>query len=222
MPAYRSEEEAEVRDAAVAFIRQERPDHRIIHEICARQGGNRFDLLAVGCSEIIAVEVKSARDKIDRLPDQIAAMRGAAHVAISALHEKFFGEALTNEFAAEYTRDGKHYRLNAPDEARRSEVWRYPAVTAREWARKSNAWRLPDFTPQTPLPSTALDMLWRDELERACCRCKVSVPRRSNMMLMKRAILWGASGGAITKAICAELRARDCVEADPPIPTGEN
>ncbi|WP_278118673.1 hypothetical protein [Mesorhizobium sp. WSM4887] len=72
MPAYRSSAEAEIRDAAVARLRQRRPNARIIHEInVSSNGPNRIDVLAVDRAEIIACEVKSAKDKLDRLPAQL-------------------------------------------------------------------------------------------------------------------------------------------------------
>ncbi|WP_292173967.1 hypothetical protein [Mesorhizobium sp.] len=85
MPAYRSSAEADIRDAAVAKIRQRRPNARIIHEInVSSHGPNRIDVLAVDRAEIIACEVKSAKDKLDRLPAQVASMFGAAHHVIAA------------------------------------------------------------------------------------------------------------------------------------------
>ena len=65
MPAYRSEAEADVRDAVVARLRTIRPDARIMHEVnCSLFGPNRIDVIAVSPQEIISVEVKSAKDKL--------------------------------------------------------------------------------------------------------------------------------------------------------------
>lgn len=77
----------------VERLRRIRPEARIIHEIqSACQGPNRIDLIAVSRSEIIAVEIKSERDKLDRLPAQVGAMLGCAHHVIAALHERFLAE----------------------------------------------------------------------------------------------------------------------------------
>lgn len=72
MPAYRSEAEREVREAVVARLRLIRPDARIINEINASAFGNRIDVMAVSRTEIISVEIKSKKDKLSRLPKQIA------------------------------------------------------------------------------------------------------------------------------------------------------
>lgn len=110
MPAYRSPAEGEVRDAVVARLRACRPNARIIHEInCSNNGPNRIDLIAVDRAEIIAVEVKSAKDNLDRLDAQVESMRKMAHHAIAAVHEKFLVEQRTNAAAAQYQRDGEFY-----------------------------------------------------------------------------------------------------------------
>lgn len=101
MPAYRSDAEAEVRDAVVSRLRAIRPVARITHEVnCAVWGPNRIDVVAVSLSEIISIEVKSARDKLTRLPAQSESMRGMSHHVIAALHEKFLVERETNKLAA--------------------------------------------------------------------------------------------------------------------------
>lgn len=212
MPSYRSAAEAEVRDAVVARLRQERPGARIMHEINACQLGNRIDVLAVDRAEIIAVEIKSAKDKLDRLPDQIRAMQGVAHHVIAALHEKFYVEQRTNSSRSEYERDGLHYCLVPPDERilRGYKTWRFPEHEKDRWCRLQQA-------PQTVLPFKALDMLWRVELLLLCEAHAVQVGKRPNMVTMKTALRWQLSGRELTRGICAALRARGSIEADPPI-----
>lgn len=89
MPARRSDAEGEIRTDVVAWLRASRPLSRIIHEINVCEGGNRIDVIAVGAAEIIAVEIKSELDKLDRAPAQITAMRGVAHHVYTALHKRF-------------------------------------------------------------------------------------------------------------------------------------
>jgi hypothetical protein len=210
MPAYRSEAEAEVREAVVTRLRAIRPTARIMHEINVSSFGNRVDVLAVDRAEIIAVEIKSAKDKLDRLPDQVKAMTGIAHHTFAALHEKFFIETPTNPWRSEYERDGQHYYLAPPDNRimRGYEVWRYPE-------HPKDRWRNPDPAIQRTLPANALDMLWRDELLEMCGKFSVSVPKRPFMGVMKNALRWQLSGRDLTLGICAALRSRACIEADP-------
>jgi hypothetical protein len=220
MPAYRSSAEAEIRDAVVARIRERRPQARIIHEInVSTYGPNRIDLVAVDRAEIIAVEVKSAKDKLDRLPAQMDAMRGAAHHAIAAIHEKFLVEQLTNQSAAHYERDGKFY-LRAEPGGIRGEIWVFPEMRrAMPGANHDSLerWRFPSPQLEISLPSSALDLLWRSELFELCGRLRVAAGRRSTMPDMVAALRWYCTGAELTRGICAMLRGRRCVEADPEI-----
>lgn len=212
MPSFRSEAEAEIRTAVVAHLRQIRPEARIMHEINASQFGNRSDVLAVSRAEIIAVEIKSAKDKLDRLDKQVASMKGCAHHVVAVLHEKFYTEQVTNQWRSEYERDGQHYCLVPPDNRilRGYRVWRYPEHPKDRWSPLNH-------TIQATLPSTALDMLWHRELLELCWRYSVCVPKRPNMEVMTNALRWTLTGRDLTLGICAALRARNSIEADPPI-----
>lgn len=221
MPAHRSTDEAEIREEVVKRLRAARPDARIIHEINVCQGGNRIDVLAVDVEEIIAVEVKSKRDKIDRLADQLAAMRSVAHHTIAALHEKFLVERPCNPQAAHYKRRGEHFRGQPPVECRLGEAWIYPLrrrALDSKWPHDYlEKWDLPDPPVFQPLPEAALDMLWRNELAELCYKNCLAVGRRATRGDMMQNLLWLCTGKELTRGICEALRARKCVEADPPI-----
>jgi hypothetical protein len=212
MPAYRSDAEGEIRTAVVDRLRQIRPEARIMHEVNASSFGNRIDVLAVDRAEIIAVEIKSAKDKLDRLDGQVKAMKGVAHHVIAALHEKFYVEQRTNEWRSEYERDGLHYCLAPPDNriARGYANWRYP-----EHAK--DRWFVPDIAVQQPLPAKALDMLWHGELHAVCRLHDIGVTKRATVGFMTKALRWQLTGRDLTLSICAALRARVCIEADEPI-----
>lgn len=221
MPAYRSEAEGEIRGAVVDHLRAIRPDARIIHEInVAGQGSNRIDVLAVSRAEIIAVEIKSAKDKLDRLKDQMAAMRGVAHYSFAAIHERFLVEKVTNKWAAHYERDGVFYRGELPDGLRHGRAWLYPKRDRTMMVDGYDCdatWRSPNLDLDRALPSGALDMLWRDELFELCGSLRVLCGKRATMTDMTRALRWLCNGKELTQGICAALRARRCVEADPEI-----
>lgn len=67
--------EERIRLKAEAMLRGAFPDARVIHELVLRQGGCRIDLAAVTPDRLICVEVKSERDVLTRLPEQVEAMR---------------------------------------------------------------------------------------------------------------------------------------------------
>lgn len=220
MPAYRSSAEAEIRTAVVEKLRDYRPEARIIHEINTCLGGNRIDVLAVSPADIVAVEIKSKKDKLDRLKDQIEAMRGVAHCVVAALHEKFCPEKVSNQHYYDYERSGAFYRRDRPDEAMFSKVWAYAGVKAETYSTRRHSlfrWELSDPALQNPLPGDALHMLWADELHWLCSRLGLNVPKRSTKYFMVTNIRWNATGRDITRGVCAALRRRRCIEADPVI-----
>lgn len=221
MPAYRSPAEGEIRDAVVARIRERRPEARIIHEInVSTFGPNRIDLIAVDRAEIIAVEIKSAKDKLDRLLAQMKAMEDVAHHAIAAVHEKFLVEQTTNQWTAHSERDGKFFMRTLPEGLKISDAWVYPEKrrAMRDDGVDSYAsWRFPAQTMDTALPAAGLDLLWRDELFHLCGALRIAAGRRATMGEMTRLLRWHCNGKELTRGICAMLRARRCVEADPEI-----
>ena len=213
MPAYRSTDEAEIRDAAVARVRLLRPGHRIIHEInVAGTGSNRIDFIAVGQSEIIAVEVKSAKDKLDRLCAQIMAMKQVAHHVVAAVHEKFLVPA------PEAWRRSVHSML--PDmpatgaaHPRHTYIWVYPEAD-RRLVYHNDLPREP--APMSALPHTAMRMLWANELREVCDELGLGVSGSATMGHCITKLRWMANGGDLTEGICRALRRRNCVEADAP------
>lgn len=222
MPAYRSQAERDIRDAVVEKLRELRPKSRIIHEINIDCGRSRTDVLCVGKSEIIAVEIKSEKDKLDRLPDQLRCMRGSAHQTVVAMHEKFLVEQKTNKYVAHYMRGDEYFLHRVPDEAKQADhVWVFPEIKRAHLAEKEYLdhlcpWPNPDDVSDIVLPENAIHMLWRDELFDLCERLRLPVPKNVRMKEMIRKLRWRLTGAELTKGICASLRARNCVEADPP------
>jgi len=205
MPAYRSADEAEIRDEVVKHLRELIPGCRIIHEVNASSFGNRIDVLAVGRVDMAAVEIKSKKDKLDRLPDQIKAMRRVSNRVYAALHEKFLTE-LRGEFYP-------------PTEADGATVWVYPKAERKGHVDCRAQWR-PWYCwghKRACLPHYALGMLWRDELQAICAGLGMTGTKRMNMDEAADHIQWRMTGEQITRAICDTLRARKCVEADPEI-----
>lgn len=220
MPAYRSEAEAEIRTAVVERLRELRPNSRIIHEINVCELGNRVDVLAVGDAEIIAVEIKSSKDKLDRHPAQAEAMNGVAHFVIAALHEKFLVEQNTNERAAHYERGGEFYLRKPPEVVGVRNYWIFPEVrraTGSSGYDNMSPWVGIPSHDERPLPEGAIDMLWRAELYELCGLLGTPVARKATMGVMISSLRWHVTGAELTRGICTMLRARTCIEADQPI-----
>jgi len=211
MPAHRSDAEAEIRQAVVQHLRLARPEARIMHEVNIASRQHRVDVMAGDRAEIIMIEIKSERDKLDRLADQMAAMRRSAHIVGAALHRKFMPEGW-EERPLPARLDGISHR---------DLLWWHPkAQDMAEAQHPALNWRVPDphAAMQVALPQGALAMLHRDELERVCQSAGISLPRNANMKLMEQVLRWGATGRQITLGICEQLRRRTlAAEADYPI-----
>lgn len=82
-----SEAEVRIRDKVVALLRECLPDARIIHEFDL--WGVRMDLAAVTPEEIVLVEIKSERDKLDRLANQVRFAAGLGGEVWVCYHEKW-------------------------------------------------------------------------------------------------------------------------------------
>lgn len=210
MPAYRSSAEGEIRVAVVERLREIVPGCRIIHEINAESFGNRIDVLAVGADTLAAVEIKSSKDKLDRLPDQIRAMRSVSNYVFAALHEKFL----------EQIRD-QHY---TPNEARGAVVWAYPAIPRPGHVECGASWHGFDRwrKPMQCLPTGAINLLWREELHALLAATGFRGVTKLTMPEAVDRLRYIKTGSQITRAICATLRARECIEADPPIAANDN
>lgn len=216
MPAHRSEAEKEIRDAVVWKLRKARPDARIIHEINLLDGKVRADVMAVCRSEIITVEIKSAKDKLDRLEAQIDAMQRTSHTAIAALHRKFLPENTVETSLITPRLEFMKY-----DQI----VWWHPsAQDMAEAHHPAFTWAEPPIENglQNPLPTEALTLLHAHEMRTACANLGLPLPPRPNMKQMERALRWGVSGRDICLQICAALRSREwAAEADDPMTISE-
>jgi len=219
MPAYRSEAEADIRNDVVKKIRKCWPNARIIHEInVGGQGTNRIDLIAVNTEDIAAFEIKSKKDKLDRLPKQMAAMRGLTSNSYAAVHEKFLVPTKTNQWQAEWTdEDGVHW-FN-----------KFPTLPGMEYFTNGWIWREDGGLDLKPwqnlkpprqfwtLPNGALHILWADELRQMCAELRLGVKKRATMTECVQKLRWTCSGKEITRGICRQLRQRNSLEADEPI-----
>lgn len=205
MPAYRSQAEADIRGPVVDRLREILPGCRIIHEINAASFGNRIDVMAIGDDDLVTVEIKSAKDKLDRLPAQLEAMKGVSNRVVVALHEKFLIPA-------------RNEGLSPPDGLSAAITWVYPQAERKGWDQVGPVWhsRLPWRKRPLTLPPGALGLLWREELHAICRSLGLSGVSKLTMDEATDLIRWHMTGGETTRVICATLRARKCPEADPP------
>src|SRR5207237_1641615 len=84
--------EERIRAKAEVMLRATFPDARIVHELVLQQGGVRIDLAAITPDRLVCVEVKSERDVLARLPEQVAAMRRVCDAWCVVTAEKHLDE----------------------------------------------------------------------------------------------------------------------------------
>lgn len=214
----RSADEAEIRAFAVDRLRRLMPSARIVHELnVGGQGTNRIDVAAITTSAIVAVEVKSRKDTLERLSEQWPAFTRCCHFVIVAAHEKHFAE-----FREPIWRDDvpSERRLNHPLFFDRwgmeRHVWRYPEPP-REPRKQWQEFHPLKDTIEQPQALHLLRMLWADELREECARHRVSCNNRSTRPDMITDMIWHMTGREICMAVCRQLRARSFAAADPPV-----
>lgn len=195
--------EERIRVKAEALLRRLFPDARIVHELVLEQGGVRIDIAAVRPSFIAAIEVKSERDVLTRLPDQAKAglrVTDLFGVCIAAKHAEKIGKYYMPE-------PGKiqlPYRAELLVETEDGFVTKYTGFDPDGGISDR-------IQPRLCNPADRLEMLWADELK-LIGRTKLS------RQPAKHLICETMTGRAIREAVCATLRARSFPRADAPVP----
>ncbi|WP_011580544.1 MULTISPECIES: hypothetical protein [Chelativorans] len=201
----RSSSEWEIRDAVVKRFRELWPDARIIHEMNVEHGSSRADVVAVQPDRIWICEIKSERDKLDRLAGQIKDFGPTCHGLIVAAHEKW-----TKSPGMEPTKYGMRQIPSplraATAESRRFTIWEYPT---------SGTWWQPGVS--IPWFHRMLLLLWTDELRFVASRHGISCSNRTPAYKLAPEMSRLMTGREIERAVCRMLRAREFAEADPAI-----
>jgi hypothetical protein len=215
---FRSAEEGEMRAIVTRYLRSTWPGARIIHEFPLRYATNSLDMAAILPSEIIAVEIKSSRDTLDRLERQLRAFAPVCNRIIVALAPKW------NESLPQLTmpgRNGGTRYVSQYTEAQtiirdvretHIETWTCCAETGvmdktLGFGGQRFAW-----------PAKMLDLLHSRELERILSGGYDVVRPRAHDFLV-HLIHDRFTGPQIVRAVCGALRAREgfAVQSDPPI-----
>lgn len=203
-----SSAEHEIRDALVAYLHRHAPSARVVHELVV--GGCRADVGAVFRDRLILFEIKSERDVLKRLEDQVKQFTAAAHDVVIVAHEKFFDTTpyQNGNRRIAWPHEAKGYYGKYPS------VWAYPDPT---WSPHGYRWEMPRPSLRQPHASTFLDLLWRDELAAECFRHRIAVTSRTSRWPMIEEMAWLLTGREIAEAVCRQLRQRSFPAADAPI-----
>ncbi|PWJ81541.1 hypothetical protein C7441_11073 [Pseudaminobacter salicylatoxidans] len=210
----RSSAEVEIRDAVVKRFRELWPDARIIHEMNVEHGSSRADVVAVQPDRLWICEIKSKKDKLDRLSGQIADFGPCCHGMIVAAHEKW-----TKSPGMETMKHGIIRQIQSPlslalaGTRRCYDIWEYPEPNRESrWRNWSEPYRA-----EVPWYHRMLMLLWADEIRSVASEHRVSCDRRTPAYKLAPEISRLLSGKEIETAVCKMLRAREFAEADPPM-----
>lgn len=193
-----------MRDAVIAWAKVWRPGVRALHELVL--GARRIDLVFVDQRDVFGVEIKSSRDRLDRLEAQMLE------------YSRFLPEVWI-AFAPKWREAiGEMYGLRANmlvvKDGSATEAIRYQRkigdVGRRPWRDELSIMRL-------------LELLWRNEAARIAERTGV-IPGclRSGQMTapkIKKMLARLLTGNEILEEVCRELRERPLVgqRSDPPM-----
>ena len=211
-----SPDEERLRVKAEAAMRAAYPDARIIHELVI--GQCRLDLAAVTPDRLHVGEIKSDRDKLDRLGAQIAAaltvaddvwlFAGAKHrAAVAHLGQRQLMDQIVK------VKWGTTYARN-PDYL--ADLGQAHIVFETEDGLDRPQW---DFRPgyRPHVPHHLLWLLWKAELLDACHRYRFAADTRSTCSVMARQLADGLTGNEVRAATCTALRSRPFPRADAPL-----
>jgi len=191
-----SEAEEAIRSAVVEWCRVNLPTARVLHELPV--GGCRADLAAIEPMRLILFEIKSEKDKLDRLELQVKHFRRASHATVIVAARKWFDETPYRNGQA---------RLVWPHETRAPSVWCHPDPGA-EYAMGLHHWRLvaPDRRP--PDPWLLLEVLWREEIVTEARDAGLKFGMRWAKIDLMKLMVDEMPGRRITEAVCRQLRSR--------------
>ncbi len=198
-----SQSERDIRQAVVSRARELWPTARIIHELNVEHGAVRADLAAVTEHEIVLFEIKSERDTLHRLSNQLRHFQPVCHHLIVAAHER-------------WCRGSKYPNCDIDPILRHAgcgKLWQYPEPEGR-WGLRH--WTV-HSTANRPWPHRLLRLLWTEELQAVGAAQGIDRVHRLAGYKLADQLALQMSGADIEHAVCRALRARPFAEADEPV-----
>lgn len=210
-----SASEIEIREAVVARCRKLWPEGRIIHELAI--GGCRVDVAVVTREHVFSFEIKSEKDTLSRLANQVARFQAATHGCFVVAHEKWFERFDYDNgvpgFRPGSELGGQRHRLLG--------LWCYPEEAPFGPLAEKYRWKLPGrygfYAQAQPKSSYLLGILLRGELLSEARRHDVPIKSKWPVTPIIHSMAYHMSGAEIARATCRQLRMRSFAKADPPV-----
>lgn len=201
-----SDAEAEIRAATVMRIRELFPTARVIHELNVEQGVVRADVAAVTEDRLYLFEIKSHRDTLARLGNQVRHFVPVCHGLVVVADEKWCGRATEAGFPNCDARAIVRFHCG------RTPIWQWPEPD-RAWGRD---WIIPT-APSVPWHHRMLRLLWTDELRNVARDGGLTCTSRTPGHQLCRDLASALTGRDIERAVCGALQSRSFAWADPAI-----
>ena len=209
----RSAEELRMRELVVDELRSMYFGARIIHELPLRYSHRRIDLAAVTEEDIIAVEIKSSRDVVDRLEDQLRGFIPVASRIIVALAPKWNPK---RELVWVKDESGRQLGVYPPPSKAQEVIQRVggPVSTWTVCAEtgKVEHWDGRWAATHRPWSCKLLDLLWRAELFQVAFEHGVYVPKSAPHATVRDACEAAMTGRQVRRAVCKALRQRNAFD----------
>lgn len=203
-----SEAEERIRAKVEAAMRRQYPDARIVHELVLDQGGVRIDLAAITTDQLVVAEIKSERDTLKRLAEQVSVATEAAQQVWVIIADRLWPKFELRTKAWIKVTDGERegcWRLEPNPEyiprLKDCRVYR-EAEAGLEFAEG-----FPQLAAPRLDPRGMLNMLWAAELQYIS---QSKLPRQPAIDLCVEAM----TGKEIRRAVCAAIRSRKFPRAD--------
>lgn len=194
-----SAEEAQMRDAVIAWGRARWPTARVIHEL--QIGGCRTDLAFVSPSNLAVIEIKSSLDVMDRLDRQVRNYTANAPEVWIAFAPKWFG----------YIRDHAPYGVGwlQVEDGKVEDTFQFgPNYSGQRHANLDRLRTVP-----------MLYLLLKPELQSLGRQYGLPIKAKMTCIDLYQVLARGLTGDQIVHGACAHLRARSVGwVADVPIP----
>lgn len=179
------------------------PGARLVHELVV--GECRIDMAFITRDALYGIEIKSSRDTLDRLRDQLRVFRASLPCIYLAVAPKWRSESGIIFGGVE--------RIYCDVSGETPEISSY-ATPLRDVNRK--------ITVQM------LDLLWAAEARAIAMRNRLDVTKTTPLYKIVPILARALTGNEIVREVCRELRARDAFPkakdhppSDPPIYEGE-
>jgi hypothetical protein len=175
---------------AVSRLRLLRPNARIVHELNVNTGQCRVDIAAVDVDWLGFVEVKSRKDKLDRLQEQVRVFAPACHrLAVIYASERWSYDVM---------RQHVDYGCDL-------------------WPEDRPAWHTFGTRHEPPNTAVMLNLLWAEELRDEARRAGFQPSKKASRSPLMHMLWEGLTGREVVAAVCRQLRARPFAEADPAV-----